>query len=286
MDSIIKKIKILTNKYRVAIFIFIVVFAFSFFKNYETNREKFDTSKFKNLAKYNEQLLDDAVEAEKFSEGEVDEYSSKRDTSLLDTKDIIPESESERALLIAMQEGKKLNEEHMVYEKTMTEKVKHINPDDFVLPKNLHSLDKLNNTKQQLNILKSATIEYGTQYQKLTKKYEQSIIDKINNPKYSDIIITGYRKSLNYNMDVQKAYIEHYEATIKLINFCIKAVQVDGVQYVAEEDNIAFATDELINKYNELIQTYNNTVIASSDAQEKMTQYYEDLNQRSAATFK
>ena len=286
MNDLIKKIKLQVGKYRWPIFIFLAIFIYNFFYSYESNREKFDPSKFKNIAKYNAQLEQDALEANKFSEGEMDDYESKRNTDLLETESIIPESESEKALLIAMQEGKKLNEEYFVEEKKLVSITKHIYPDNFMLPENLHSIEKLNKSKQQLQTLITSFIEFDNQYKKLVKKYEQSIIDKINNPKYSDQIIKGFKKSFDMNTKVSRALLQQYEATNKIIDFCIKEVSAGNIQYVPEEKSIAFTTDELINKYNDLIDVYNASIIAHEDARNKLLKHYQELNEKSAATFK
>lgn len=288
MKDKIKNIKDILKKYKLTAIVILTVISVTFFSEYKSKNEKFDPSKFKNLAKYGEQLVDDAEENQDFSQGEINniDFSSRRDTNLLDTEGIVPESNLERALLIAMQEGKKLNEEHSVLENKLVELQKDIYPDEFILPKNLHTLDRLYNSKEKLQILQSSTIEYGDQYQKLTKRYEKSISDKINDPSYSDSILNGYKKSLAVNMSVQKALISHFEVTERVLDFCIQAVSNGQIEYYPDEDNIAFTNDELVEKYNKLIKVYNATVVANDDARNKQVEHYRELQKKSAEVFK
>jgi tRNA(Ile)-lysidine synthase TilS/MesJ len=104
----------------------------------------------------------------------------------------------------------------------------------------------------------------------LEAKTVKTILKRIDNTKYADQIIKNAKESVNVTINYHDILNEQYEGLGEIFDFCTKAISEETIQYLATEDNIFFTTDELVDKYNRLIETFNKTVYATKDAQKKM----------------
>jgi len=262
MSLTYKKIKASAFKFRSIIFIIVAIVIFVYFRNYVADKN-FDPNKFKSISKYTDQSIKDLEDNIAFSNGEIDsiDLENRRDTDLLDTEEIKPETNFEQALIIIMAEAQKFNIALKENEESLMEAQKDIYPDTFMLPINLSSLDAINKSKKELQVLKSSSKEFRTKVLNHFKKYEQAILKRIDNTEYADQIIKNAKKSVNVTINYHDILNEQYEGLGEIFDFCTKAISEETIQYLATEDNIFFTTDELVDKYNRLIETFNKTVI-------------------------